>query len=44
MLPIKSKEEELKEIALKDEKLQRDIRHVLKLMKENPLHTTIEGI
>jgi len=39
---MKSKEEELKEIALKDKKLQKDIAYVLKLLEKNPLRTTHE--
>ncbi len=33
---------QLKKIAEKDKKLQKDIAYVLKLLEENPLHTTME--
>ncbi len=43
MLPMnKDKLKKLKEIALKDEKLQKDIRYVLDLLEKHALHTTYE--
>ena len=39
---MKSKEEELKEIAIKDKKLQKDIAYVLDLLEKHALRTTYE--